>query len=28
VFAFLLLRWVANNESIVADGPAMFGSED
>jgi halorhodopsin len=28
VFAFLLLRWVANNESVVASGPAMFGRED
>ena len=27
VFAFLLLRWVANNERTIASNPAMFGDD-
>jgi halorhodopsin len=27
-FAFLLLRWVANNESVVASNPSVFGGDD
>ncbi len=27
VFAFLLLRWVANNEETIASNPALFGGD-
>ncbi len=27
-FAFLLLRWVANNENVVASNPSVFGGDD